>query len=218
MRSALTRIIAVLFVASLVLAGSSLTLAADDAAPNFTGNWTLNKKMSDNIQPPNPQGGQGKGQSQGKGGGGGGRGGGGRGGGGRGGGGSGSMGGSMGGSQQPSMKDQQQIMRLQKEMAHLEIFHDGVEINVTNGLDISRLLFTDGRIMNIWTQRGEANATAKWNGSTLEVTWKTRQDTKSRVRRYSISDDGLRLTLQVQRRMPQGDKFKEMTLVYDKTD
>ena len=49
------------------------------------------------------------------------------------------------------VKAQQRLIRIQEEYARLEIYHDGIELNVTNGLDISRLLFTDGRRMNIWT-------------------------------------------------------------------
>ncbi len=149
------------------------------------------------------------------GGGGGGRGGGGGGGGGRGGAG---RGGGGGGGQQPSVKDQQRAARMQQEMSRLEVFHDGIEMNVTNGLDISRLLFVDGRTMSIWTQRGEAKATAQWTGQTLVVQWKSAQDTMSRLRRYTLSNDGQQLTVTEKRRMPQGDKYREMKLVYDKRD
>jgi hypothetical protein len=144
--------------------------------------------------------------SGGRGGGGGGRGGGGRGGGGQGG----------GGAQQPSAQDQQKTNRLENELSRLEIFQEGIEMNVTNGLDISRLLFTDNRTMTIWTQRGEAKANAHWDGSTLIVQWKTSQDTMSRIRRYTLSDSGFRLTVTEKRRQPESDKYREMTLVYDK--
>ncbi len=214
MRTALQHFLVLL----LILSPSVLAAAEEattDTGPNFTGNWVLNKKMSDPIQPARPQGGKSGG---GGGGGGGGRGGGG--GGGRGGGGGGMSGGGGhgggGGGQQPSVQDQQKIMRLEKELSRMEIFHDGIEMNVTNGLDISRLIFTDNRTMTIWTQRGEAKANAHWEGATLIVQWKTGQDTMSRIRRYTLSDSGFRITVTEKRRQPNSDKYRELTLVYDK--
>ncbi len=209
MRTALQRFLVLLLVLSPnVLAAAEK--AAEDTAPNFTGKWTLNKQMSDPIQPTRPQGGpSGGGKSGGEMSGG--RGGGGRGGGGRGGGGQGG-----GGAQPPSAQDQQKTNRLENELSRLEIFQDGIEMNVTNGLNISRLLFTDNRTMTIWTQRGEAKANAHWDGSTLIVQWKTSQDAMSRIRRYTLSDSGFRLTVTEKRRQPESDKYREMTLVYDK--
>lgn len=176
--------------------------------PNFTGTWTLNRHLSDPIQPPRPAGSQ---QSPG---GGSKRGGGGRDGGGR----HGGSGHGRGGEQQSSTQAQQRAARLQQELSHLEIFHDGNELDVTNGLDISRLLFTDGRTMTIWTQRGEATATAVWEGQTLVVQWKTRQDKVARSRRYTLEADGQRLTISEKRRLPQGQDFHEIILIYDKSD
>jgi len=201
---------------AMTLALSATAQTPEDSMPNFSGKWTLNKKLSDPIQPPQGKGGHGGGMS----GGsmiGGGRGGGGRGGGmgGMGGGGGGRRG---GGNQQQSVQNQQRIARLQQELSRLEIFHDGVELDVTNGLDITRLIYTDGRTMNIWTQRGEANATANWEGPTLIVQWKTRQDTMSRIRRYTIDEGTNRLTVTEKRRQPGGDKYQEMVLVYDQVE
>ncbi len=186
--------------------------------PNFSGQWTMNTRLSDPIQPPQAKSGR---SGQGGGGRGSGRGGGRGGGGGRhggvgGGGGSGGGGGNPG--QQNPVKNQQRAARLQQELAHLEIFHDGIELDVTNGLDITRLIYTDGRTMNIWTQRGEANATANWEGETLVVQWKTRQDTMSRIRRYTIDETTNRLTVTEKRRLPGSDKYQEMVLIYDRAD
>ena len=97
----------------------------------------------------------------------------------------------------------------------MEIFHDGIELNVTNGLDISRLLFTDGRRMNIWTQQGEANATAHWQDRTLVMEWKTRQDTMSRIRHYTVSETGFQLVMTETRRLPGHDKTVKIRMVYD---
>ena len=195
---------------------------AQDETPNLTGNWILNPKQSDDIGDVMREamgGSQGSGgggmRGGGKGGGmGGGRGGGGGqgGGGGRGGG----MNGSGGGQDQDrAVKAQQKMARAKEEYSRLEIFHDGIELNVTNGLDISRLLFTDGRQMNIWTQNGEARATANWEGRTLIVAWKTRQDTMSRIRYYTLSEGGMQLTMTESRRLPGQDKTVKITMVYD---
>jgi len=74
-----------------------------------------------------------------------------------------------GSAQQPAAQNQHRAARLQQELSHIEIFHDGNELDITNGLDISCLLFTDGRTMTIWTQHGEAIATAIRKGQTLVV-------------------------------------------------
>ena len=192
---------------------------AQDETPNLTGNWVLNEKESDDFAEVMREA---MGGSQGKGGGmqGGGKSGGmggGRGGGGRGGGGGGHGGGmgDTGMDQNKAVKTQQRLARAREEYSRLEIFHDGIELNVTNGLDISRLLFTDGRQMNIWTQKGEAKATATWREQTLIVEWKTRQDTMNRIRYYSLSEGGQQLTMTESRRLPGQDKTVKITMVYD---
>jgi len=190
---------------------------AQDDSPNLTGNWVLNEKESDDFAEVMREA---MGGSQGRGGGGmqGGGKGGGRGG-GRGGGGGGGRGGGMGDSEQDpgkAAKTQQRLTRAREEYSRLEIFHDGIELNVTNGLDITRLLFTDGRQMNIWTQQGEAKATATWQKQTLIVEWKTRQDTMNRIRYYTLSDGGQQLTMTESRRLPGKDKPVKITMVYDR--
>ncbi len=190
---------------------------AQDDPPNLTGNWVLNEKESDDFAEVMREA---MGGSQGRGGGGmqGGGKGGGRGG-GRGGGGGGGRGGGMGDSEQDpgkAAKTQQRLTRAREEYSRLEIFHDGIELNVTNGLDITRLLFTDGRQMNIWTQQGEAKATATWQKQTLIVEWKTRQDTMNRIRYYTLSDGGQQLTMTESRRLPGKDKPVKITMVYDR--
>jgi len=69
--------------------------------------------------------------------------------------------------------------------------------------------------MNIWTQNGEARATATWQEQTLVVQWKTSQDTMSRIRRYTISEGGQRLTVKEKRRLPGHDRYVDITMVYD---
>ena len=196
------------------------TLAIDvspAAQPNLTGNWILNLKASDDMAAIMREA-MGGGQSMGgggKGGGGGRGGGGGQGGGGKGGGGKGGGMGNSGDDPARQAKAQQRLARFQEEYSRMEIFHDGIELNVTNGLDISRLLFTDGRRMNIWTQQGEANATAHWQGRTLIVEWKTSQNTMSRIRNYTVSETGYQLVMTETRRLPGQDKTVKIRMVYD---
>jgi hypothetical protein len=193
------------------------TLAIDispDAQPNLTGNWVLNVKASDDMAAIMREA-MGGGQSMG-GGGMGGKGGGGGGGGGRGGGGGkGGGSGNSGDDAARQAKAQQRLIRFQEEYSRMEIFHDGIELNVTNGLDISRLLFTDGRKMHIWTQQGEANATAHWKGRTLIVEWKTGQNTMSRIRNYTVSETGYQMIMTETRRLPGQDKTVKIRMVYD---
>ncbi len=204
-----------------MLLTTPLSLAQDNIQqhPNFTGNWALNISLSDNIQQVmmkamgggRPGGSQGGGKGGGKGGGrrGGGMGGGG---GGRGG----SMGGRPGGgSTGPNPQAQKRAEEMKVQYSHLEIFQEGVELNVTNGLDITHLLHTDGRTENIWTQRGEASATANWEDQLLVIRWKTRQDTMGRTRYYELDEDGTRLTVREEIRIPNSKDLVNVRLVYD---
>jgi len=191
-----------------------------DNQPNLTGFWTINEKMSDDLQQVMMEamgGGKGSGRGGGGGGGRGGSGGGGRGGGGgggRGGGGGGHPGGSA--DMPQNSKAQQRAEEMKKQYSRLEIFQDGHELNVTNGLDITRLLYTDGRTNHIWTQRGEATATASWVGSTLVVKWKTQQETVARVRYYSLENGGKRLFVSEEIQIPGKDELVKVKMVYDR--
>ncbi len=201
-----------------------------DSSPNLTGYWTINEKLSDDLQQVMMKAmgggrGGGKGGGGGHGGGGGGMGGGGRGGGmgggGRGGGmGGGGRGGGMSGGGGDSSANNPQAQKRAEEMkqqySRLEIFQDGDELNVTNGLDITRLLYTDGRTNTIWTQRGEAAATAIWEGSTLVIRWKTRQETLARVRYYSLDEEKKRLTVSEEIQIPNKDEVVKIRMVYDR--
>ena len=187
---------------------------AQDGLPNLTGKWVLNEKMSDDFAAVMKEAKSGGSEMpQGGGRGGGGKGGGGRGG-GMGGGGKGG-GGSRGDSEERQAKAQERMDRALKEYSHLEIYHAGIELNVTNGLDISHLLYTDGNEMTIWTQRGEAKATATWREDILVVEWKTRQDTVSRIREYTLGSEGRILTMIESLQLPGQDKSIEMTMVYE---
>jgi len=155
-------LLALIVIATMVGPGSAL--AEEGSGPNFTGTWVLNQDLSDSFQPQrlpagSPQGGM-------------------RGGGGRGGGGGMRGGGGRGGGtkqnrtgQQPPPGDPQKVVRIQQEISRLEIFHAGPELNITSGLDISRLFFTDGRTTTVMAERGQATATATWRDATLKIQW-----------------------------------------------
>lgn len=182
---------------------------AQDSLPDLTGKWVLNEKMSDDfaaVMKEAKSGGSEMPQ-------GGGRRGGGKGGGGRSGGRGG--GGNQGDNEERQAQDQERMERALKEYSYLEIFHDGIELNVTNGLDISRLLYTDGSEMTIWTQRGEAKAKATWRKDILVVEWITRQDTVSRIREYTLGPEGRTLTMNESLQLPGQDKSIEITMVYE---
>jgi hypothetical protein len=47
------------------------------------------------------------------------------------------------------------------------------------------------------------------------VSWKTSQDTMSRIRYYTLSEGGQQLTMTESRRFPGQDKTVKITMVYD---
>lgn len=105
----------------------------------------------------------------------------------------------------------------QQQFSTLEVYQDGSELNVTNGLDITRLLYTDGRTQTIWTQRGEATATANWQDQTLVVHWRTDKDPTGRTRRYQIQEGGKRLNVTESLRLPGQKDNVSISLIYDLT-
>lgn len=197
------------FLIFLFLSGPAPVVATEDPPPNLTGTWVLSAESRSRLQAPRTSGERpGGGRS--------GRGSGGKSGAGRG-------GGRRGGSrpdaapQQDTLGSAQHTQLLQK-VERLQIFHDGIELNITDGLDISRLLYTDGRPLKIWTQQGETAATAMWQGQALIVSWESSQSGSGRLRRYLLSADGLRLTVTERRGDADSDKSPEMQLVYEKRD
>jgi len=188
--------------------------------PNFTGNWTLNKNLSDDIHQVmmkamgsenrrgggggNGSGGMGsRGRSGGRGGG-------------RGGGMGGGMGGRPGSGQSgPNPQARKRSEEMKQQHSRLEIFQDGIELNITNGLDITHLLHTDGRTENIWTQRGQATATANWQAHTLVVRWETRQEAGGRTRTFQLNEAGTRMTVKEMIRVPGSKGMVSVQLVYD---
>ncbi len=176
-------------------------------APTLTGFWQLNPSLSDDLQEimrealgGGPRGGR-KGRH-----GGGGR--------------NPDEGGHDVGNLSGSDKDQAEQMKkhaqeFQQQFSTLEIYQDGIELNVTNGLDITRLLYTDGRTQTIWTQRGEATATATWQDHTLVVHWRTEKDPTGRTRRYQLQEDGKRLNVTEVLRLPGQKDTVSISLIYD---
>lgn len=184
----------------LALAG---TAAADEtpARPDLSGQWVLNQQASDNLMEvlgPAAAG----------------RGGGGGGGGGRGGGGHGGVGQSDMSQEDRSAQIQRRMERILERLNTLEIFHEDPDLDYTDGLEISRLLHTDGRTDTVWTDQGQMKATAAWNGSTLEITW--RGERGSRKTYLSLSADGDQLIANEQLTSHGGGPGATIRLVYDR--
>lgn len=193
-----------------LLAFCAVAALANDSTPDLTGQWVLNENESDAFKAPDRgQGGPPSGGG-GRGGGGGRRSGGGRGGGGRQGG--------QGGGQEPSAEDLAKQQERRQALGKLVIFQQGLEMNVTDGLDISRMLITDGRDLEIWTQQGMARATASWSGPTLVVQWSVGEEGPQQARRYSLEDDGQKLSVRATVQRPGSDQTHTMSLVYDRSD
>lgn len=218
-KSTLTALCAVLTLVAGTLAVPGTPLAQETTHPDLSGTWQLNTAKSDDpAQVMRKAMGGDRPQGERPGGGGGMRGGGGMAGGrggGRGGMGGGDQMGSGGGG-----RDSQDMAKRGEEArqrnARLEIFLEGVELNVTDGLDITRLLHTDGRQDKIWTERGEVEATARWEGPALTVRWAGPRDKTGTVRRYELSEDGATLTVTDERPLPGQDKTVKIRMVYDR--
>lgn len=107
-------------------------------------------------------------------------------------------------------------LRLKQEVARLEIFQQGAELNITDGLDNSRLIVIGGPEATIWTERGEVKARARWEKGQLVEEWLPSGPGAGRTRRYALTGDGRRLVVQEQRTMPGQDRALTIELVYDR--
>lgn len=222
MKSARLALLGLITIAALT---APLAQAQDQASPNLTGSWQMNQAKSDDIAAimrKTMGGGRGPGEVPG-----------------------GNMGrrdqigGGMDGGRgrgrgmnpgsqddspelgkdrdgQNSDEGMKRAEQIRQENAHLEIFQDGAELNITNGLDISQLLRTDGSPVTIWTERGEAQATALWEGPTLVVSFEMEKDRPRLVRRFHISEDGQTLTVTEERPLPGKEGKALLRLVYDR--
>ncbi len=196
----------------------ALPLFAQDtarkAAPDLSGQWRLNPGLSDDmgaIMRRATSGSRMQGSRGGRGGGRGGM---------RGGGMGGEVGGGLPGNMDdkggPSDRLRKGAEEMRKRQAILDIFHEGNELNITDGLDITRLLHTDGLAHPVWTEMGQATAVATWKGDILEVTWQNERQPEPRIRRYQIIDDGARLQITEKLRLPDQRKPATIKLVYDR--
>ena len=104
--------------------------------------------------------------------------------------------------------------RIRQRISRLDVFTGGDEFSVSDGLDIFRLLHTDGRTETVWTDAGETTATAVWNGNALEVTAASGKST--RLTRFQLGPDGSQL-LVMEQFTPSGSKEPViLRLVYDR--
>jgi hypothetical protein len=196
-----------------VLALALPAAADEDTPPDLSGIWILDKEASDD---PATILAQSRGQGRGQGGGGGGMkgGGGGGGGGGRRGGGGGRST-AMSDDENPAVERQgaDMAVRLQKRIERMEIASGGGEFTVTDGLDITRMMHTDGRQETVWTERGEARASARWQGQAMEITWAGGRG-QERTTRFESAADGSQLVVLEQVPQPGGGKPVTLRLVY----
>ncbi len=216
-------------VCALVLMMSATSALAEAASPvsdytRYTGTWVLDKNASDD-----PAEALAAGRTTGRSGTGGMHGGGMGGGGGRRGGGMGRRGSGMKGGRSGSQADAQRgaqaadlstrnQLRRQKAMARLEIFTDGRELDITDGLDMTRLLSCDGRAKEVWTENGQAMASARLENGSIIETWSSGKG-GGRTLTYTLSPDGNRLTVREERRTRrESDEPRVITLVYDRRE
>lgn len=198
-----------LLIPVLLLAVSAIPAAADEV-PDLNGEWVLNKEASDDpdavMRPARAgSGGDGMGRGGGMGRGSGGR------------GGRGSRGSSMGGGGRPAggEGDGNPGGRLLERYGTLSVFHEADDLDLTDGMNISRLLHVDGKAEKVWTERGQVMATAQWLDDELEVLWQGGGG--ERTSRYTLSEDGEQLVVTEEFLRPGSDDKVRLRLVYDRS-
>lgn len=102
-----------------------------------------------------------------------------------------------------------------REFSVLEIFHDGDEFDLTDGMEISRMLRIGGELTNVFTPHGVVKATAAWESDALVVTESDAQGQVWRSHHFLLSAGGNTLTVRQIRQQP-GKKggTDALTLVY----
>jgi len=199
--------------------------AAADTRPDFSGRWQLDPRASDDParmgQGQRPGGGPGGGMGGGPGGGMG-RGGGGM---GRGGGpsvdpSSGTMPGEGFDGSGDAARERQEAAGRQsaREFGLLEIFHAGDELDLTDGMQISRSLRIGGDPVEVFTPRGSVKAAAAWDGDTLVLTERDPRGEVRRTRQLILGADGNTLTVKEIHHMPGKGGNQVMTMVYRRQD
>ncbi len=197
----------------------AVTAAPAAAHPDFSGHWKLDPKASDD---PAKMGGGPGGP-------------GGRPGGGRGGGRGGGPGGGPVGGSGPAMDPNQGRMpgegfdgsegeageraqaagrQAAREFGLLEIFHEGDEFDLTDGMQVSRMLRIGGEPTEVFTPRGSVKAAAAWEGEALVVTERDPQGQVRRTRQFRLSGDRSTLTVKEIRQLPGKEGNAVMSLVY----
>lgn len=190
------------------------------AHPDFSGSWQLDPKASDDPAGVPDGGGRGQGGpgggGRGPGGGGGGR--------GPGGGGRGSAvdpnqgtlpGEGFDGSDAPERERAEAEGRQSaREFGQMEIFHAGDEFDLTDGMQISRMLQIGGPPTEVFTPRGAVKATAAWDNDALLVTESDPQGQVRRTRQFHLSAGGGTLTVREIRHRPGKEGSHTMTMVY----
>jgi hypothetical protein len=101
-----------------------------------------------------------------------------------------------------------------REFGQLEIFHAGDEFDLTDGMQVSRMLTIGGQPTEVFTPRGPAKATAAWDNDALLVTESDPQGQVRRTRQFQMSSDGGTLTVREIRHRPGKDGNHTMTMVY----
>lgn len=101
-----------------------------------------------------------------------------------------------------------------REFGRLEIFHDGDEFDLTDGMQISRVLKVGGQPTEVFTPRGSMKAAAVWEGEAMVVTERNPDGRVMRTRQFMLSADKQVLTVREVRHMPGKDGDLTMTLVY----
>jgi len=218
------RLMALTLGLSLVM-GTAATAADADPAPDYTrfsGVWVLDKDASDDPaqamaagradrgEPPSGMrgGGMGGGMRGGMGGG-------------MRGGGGGMSGGRRGGAPGERSGDRpvvrQSPERMQKAIARLEIFLDEGELDITDGLDRTRLLSCDGKPKEILTEGGGLEASAKLEDGRIIETWAGKRG-PGRTIIYSLEGDGTRLVVTEKRSRPGSDSMVTVRLVYTRQE
>ena len=107
---------------------------------------------------------------------------------------------------------------MRKSQAHLEIFHEGDEFNITNGQGLSQVLTIGSTENRIWTARGEMTAVAAYQGASLVISMKPNRKGPGTTRTYLLSEDGERLTVIEERYMPRMDRPVRLKSVYDRVE
>lgn len=101
-----------------------------------------------------------------------------------------------------------------REFGQMEIFHADDEFDLTDGMQISRMLRIGGQPTEVFTPRGAVKAAAAWDNDALLVTESDPTGQVRRTRQFRLSADGGTLTVREIRHQPGKDGDHTMTMVY----